>query len=105
MKIKFSHNYIKMPSKCEKVMLLEVFKAHKKDLHECYIEYDTAFIENEIKGNYKLPEGWVLVLLLIDDTFNIFTTIRSYNPDKEKFYKSNRGKSFKIEFAGKNENM
>jgi len=100
-KIIFSHEYKKHENVNleETCRLLEVFVKEFKDMHGSFIEYDTAF-SNSYK-NYNLGPGKYLVLLFIDSDGIPFTTIRSYNPEKEKHYTKNRGNYFSVEVKGK----
>jgi hypothetical protein len=52
------------------------------------VEYDTAIIGG---GNYPLPSGKVLVLLLQAESGEVWTTIRRWTPDKEQYYRGLRG--------------
>ena len=88
-KIKFSHEYAKMPEGFERSTLMEVLIADRSDLCPEFIEYDTAIIA---AGNYPLPRGKLLVLLLqTDTTLELWTTIRRWTAEKEKYYRSLRG--------------
>jgi hypothetical protein len=102
-KIKFSHTYTKMPFDREQTKLLEVFITYKKDLSPEFLWYDTQ-IEG-ISGNYKLPDGKLLVLLLLslqDDSlaWQPWTTVRRWTPEKEKYYRSIRGEMVEIVIEG-----
>lgn len=106
-KIKFSHDYLKIPEYIKNLLndlkgtefvsvtLLEVFVVDK--ISEPLIEYDTVY-QDPKTGRfemYKLPKGKVLVLLFEKD-FNVFTTIRRWTPEKEKYYKEGIGESFEL---------
>ncbi|MDO8460547.1 MAG: hypothetical protein Q7S74_05535 [Nanoarchaeota archaeon] len=104
--IKFSEEYEKMPfyadSPPTQATLLEVFKVNSEELHSRFIEYDTIYFDKKEKNwnYYKLPKGEVLVLLLkseFDDSFDLWTTIRRFTPQKYKYYKKARGETFNIE--------
>ena len=106
MKIKFSYEYTKMPEflsdNFNEAELLAVFFGDRNDLHKDFVEYDTEYWENGEKGNYPLPQGKLLILLLKTDTI-LWTTIRRWTPQKEKYYRSNVGEIFKIELKGADE--
>lgn len=105
----FSHIYTKMPKKVQEgtektAKLLEVLITSKKDLSKEFIEYDTRTIEGD---HYKLPEGKLIVLLLLSssiewDRGELWTTVRQWTPDKELFYKSLRGTQVPITKPKKN---
>lgn len=100
-KIKFSHKYAKMPENISDTRLLEVFKAHYKDLSPFFKVYDTD-------GYYELPKTDLLVLFLVSYEPNIsgglnehpWTTVRSWTPEKEKYYKVMRGEHVEIVIEG-----
>lgn len=98
-KIKFSYDYWKMPRSCHNyTRLLEVLIANTKDLHEEFVHYDTLYVDLEKfgLGNYKLPKGKVLILLLESGGAILWTTIRRWTPQKEKYYKGLRGQEVEI---------
>ena len=86
--IKFSHHYHKMPPAPDPSRLLEVLVANRATLHSAFVEYDTAIIGG---GNYALPDGKVLVLLLQAEGGELWTTLRRWTPDKEQYYRGLRG--------------
>ncbi len=96
--IKFSFEYFKLGKLQHRdwVMLMQVFTCDKKDLSKNFIEYDT----HEKNGDYyPLPEGKLLVLLFFGIekiTPKIFTTIRRWTPEKEKYYHTSMGETFEI---------
>jgi len=97
--IRFSHDYIKFLNiKTHKpVHLLEVFEKEKKELHPVFIRYDTSYVDNEDEhGEYKLTDGKLLILVFMDFTGNIFTTIRNSKDGKKEYYTSKRGEVFNI---------
>ncbi len=94
--IKFSHKYKKMPHHCKNARLLEVLNTTKEELSEEFIEYDTVTLKGD---NYPLPDGKLIVLLLWCND-ELWTTIRRYTLEKDRYYKSMRGEIFKIEVTG-----
>ena len=101
-KIKFSHEYCKMPiplppkEHIDHAKLLEVFISDKKELHESFINYDTRIkTDYRKKEYYPLPNGKLIILLLCTDV-EIWTTIRRWTPEKEKYYRSIRGQNVEI---------
>jgi len=97
-KIKFSHLYTKMPFDREKTQLLEVLIADKKELSKEFIRHDTHIDES---GEYQLPEGKLIVLILLslqEDSmaWEQWTTVRRWTPEKEKYYRSLRGQNVEI---------
>lgn len=95
--IKFSHEYEKMRGIATNgtiVVLLAVLKANLKELGADFVEYDTKIA---LKGNYELPTGELLILILKTPSNAIVTTIRRRTLKKEKYYKQQIGRQFKIE--------
>ena len=97
--IKFSHNYDKIPDSKTETYLLEVLKSNTEELHDSFIDYDTAYG----LSNYELYSGDVLILILqsiisvaAGEVKELWTTIRRYTPDKEEYYRGIRGKEVKI---------
>jgi hypothetical protein len=112
--IKFSHAYCKMPpcfwSREKHVTHLigvSVIDDISK-LPELFIKYDTAYIPQGITDikevqYYKLPFGKILLLVLFTveefegiEMTNIWTTVRRWTPDKEKYYVGLIGKQVDI---------
>lgn len=101
-KIKFSHQYEKMPPGWERSQLLEVFDKDYIKLSEEYIKYDTeiktyqdpASDYIEPKKYYNLPKGSLLILLLLSSKGHLWTTIRRCTPDKRGYYMMMRGAVF-----------
>jgi hypothetical protein len=87
-RIKFSHEYMKMPDDFEESAVLEVFIADRSDLCPEFVEFDTAIVD---AGNYPLPRGKLLILLLQTRSFQLWTTIRRWTAVKEKYYRGLRG--------------
>lgn len=102
--IKFSHRYCKMPPGFERSILLEVLPVKLENLSSMFLEYDTAYFdENCREANYPLPKkGDYLLLILCADGVDLWTTIRRATPEKERYYKSMIGKPFRcvVEEAG-----
>lgn len=105
--IKFSHWYEKMPSGKEwqaPTTLMAVFLCNREELGELFVKYDTLFWDGIVPGItrdrtayfYELPKGRLMVLLLITHN-KVWTTIRRWTPQKEKYYRSIVGQDVKIE--------
>jgi len=100
-KIKFSHEYTKMPVSYNPAFLMEVLSTTTEDLSKEFVSYDTTYMDfdgliPEIK-NYPLPKGKILVLLLLSDaTKRLWTTIRRWTPEKEAYYRRMRGEQVEI---------
>ena len=96
-KIKFSHFYNKMPFNSiglgRTARLLEVFVITKKELSPEFVTYDTSIKDSQ--DYYSLPNGKLLILLLMSNN-QLWTTIRSYNPQKHEYYKNLRGQDVEI---------
>ena len=100
--IKFSHAYSKMPENANPSRLLEVFVVDRSDLHRCFVSHDTKI---SFAGNYPLPAGKLLVLLLLAESGELWTTIRRFTEEKESYYRSMRCKVFDIEVSEMNESL
>jgi len=105
--IKFSHRYCKFDTPPERVQLLHVFRENAKSLGGEFINYDTTYEEKDGEmGQYALPTGKVLVLLFeglkdygelgLMGSFFVFTTIRRWTKEKERYYRENIGKRFEV---------
>lgn len=85
-----------MPLNFNETRLLQVFICDRKELGELFVNYDTAYNE----GFYELPKGKLIVLLLQSLNGVIFdplwTTIRRWTPQKEKYYREIIGKEVDI---------
>ena len=92
--IRFAHVYSKLPPDPSPSTLLEVFTVNVDDLHPNFVEYDTRIVDG---GNYPLPVGKVLVLLLQSESGALFTTIRRCTPSKREHYRGLRGKMVEID--------
>lgn len=98
--LSFSHSYSKFPlewshdGEQRTATLLEVLVADLDQLSPAFLQYDTSI---QGGGNYPLKPGTVLVLLLVSGpNREVFTTIRSWNAEKERYYKALRGKDVAI---------
>lgn len=99
-KIKFSHNYLKMPIQTECAKLLQIFIVDKNELSRTFIKYDTQYMENGCPKEYPLPNGKLIVLLFDDEDNNcIFTTIRRWTQQKEEYYRSLIDKYLDVEVS------
>ena len=100
--IRFSHLYHKLGDgePPEEAQLLQVFTCDRKDLSDEFVGYDTAYYDGkkDMVSYYPLPGGKLLVLVFLDfeDNRVLFTTIRRWTPEKEKYYRSQTGKVFDV---------
>ena len=101
-KILFSHTYSKMPANPDPSRLLEVFTVDRSDLHRCFVDHDTKI---RFGGNYALPKGKLLVLLLLAESGELWTTLRKCSPEKRDYYRSMRCKVFEIDVVESNESL
>jgi hypothetical protein len=99
--IGFSHNYPKLHNQ-NYGKLLHVAKFMRHVLSPEFITYDTAYVDLDPEtgcktaGAWPLPPGKYLVLFFAGNLLIPFTTVRSYNVDKELFYRLKIGEWFKI---------
>ena len=91
--IVFSNQYTKMPDNPDPSVLIKVFPVQVSELSKEFVEYDTTIKDG---GQYKLPNGRVLVLLLKTSEDQIWTTIRRFTTTKCNYYRESRGKRFNI---------
>jgi hypothetical protein len=96
--IKFTHSYVKLHCQT-KAHLLGVTKREFKSLCAEFVEYDTAYLVQEGIGHYDLGTGKFLVLVFIGNKLIPFTTVRPWTEEKEKWYKSNIGREFDIQYT------
>jgi hypothetical protein len=101
LKIKFSHNYKKLKfypniAPLKDALLLAVFNVRLEKLRKVFLDWDTQ------DGLYKLPKkGKFILLLFAKDDYNLFTTLRRYTPEKEKYYRSKIGYFFWVDVGDK----
>lgn len=111
MKIKFSHIYPKVlsgikPKPVTRAMLLDVHNVELSELSKRFLEYDATAISGEV---FPLPKrGKYLMLIFkkpqILHELNLFTTLRRWTPEKERYYKSLIGKTLDVEYVSPPEN-
>lgn len=93
MKIKFSHYYPKLYTDngilLSSAQLLQVLVVDLSELSKPFLDYDTD------NGVYELPNKGKY-LLLIYKYGSLFTTLRRWTEEKEKYYRENIGKTFDI---------
>jgi hypothetical protein len=95
-KIKFSHRYLKMPKTFENTSLIDVWVKNIADISPSFLAYDTTYEG----GRYPLPKTGVFMILLLCTHTTLWTTIRSWSPDKEEFYRSLIGKEVGVTING-----
>jgi hypothetical protein len=102
--IKFSYEYEKFANihTDRPVKLVLMLKSNLSDLSKSFIEYDTCIYDSvdfETQNEYyKLTSRENLVLFFVDCDYNLFSTVRRFTEDKEKYYRSKIGKEFEIKF-------
>lgn len=85
-----------MPPVLSPTFLAKVEKAHYNQLTQQFIDQDTAITGG---GYYQLPKTWLLILhLWTGSGMGSFkwTTVRPWNADKEKYYRSLCGQEVQI---------
>lgn len=101
MNIKFSYLYDKLLNEhndcIDNAILIEVLNVNLESLSASFIEYDTNC------GIFKLPKkGKYLMLIFLKQKENyicsndLFTTLRRWTEDKEKYYRESIGTTFDI---------
>jgi hypothetical protein len=99
MKIKFSHKYHKLlvpgatAEYIETAILLDVVPINLEDVSKAFLDYDTD------AGLFELPKSGIYMMLIFckERSWDLFTTLRRWTPDKQTYYRSGIGKIFDIE--------
>jgi hypothetical protein len=97
-KIKFSHEYIKFPHRIRgrTTYIIGISVSSIADLPECFLKYDT---ETKCGGYYDLKglDKVILVSLFTASLWGmVWTTIRRWTPEKEKYYRGLIGQEVEI---------
>lgn len=101
MAIKFSNIYKKMPEQVTADLmttgrswsnLLQIVLLDRRDLTDGFLQYDTSFDG----GNYPIGNG-VWILIFLERGGQLWTTLRAWNPEKEKYYRGLVGQKTAIE--------
>lgn len=98
--IKFSHHYPKLgvlAGTNDEARLLDAHPVQLELLSPDFLDYDTAI---DGGGYYKLPrKGRYLMLIFArPDNVGLFTTLRRWTPEKERYYREMTGQRFKVEY-------
>jgi len=99
LKIKFSHDYEKLPEDWEGTQAVLLGMEIIPDMDNWkkrfpqLIELDTKFRGEEGHYNLDFKEG-ILLFFIHLNTARLFTTIRRYTPYKQEYYENNIFKSF-----------
>lgn len=84
-----------MPANMEPTFLLQVFTCNRDQLGQDFVLYDSSYPD----GVYELPAGKLLVLLLSSGDSTLWTTVRSWRPSKEIYYRGLIGQEVEIEIV------
>jgi hypothetical protein len=103
-KIKFSHEYFKMPLKARAkrdrsyIISVCVVEDIMKQLPIQFLQFDTLYFVNGQSKLYPLDfkKG---IIITIYTTGKIWTTIRRWTPSKEQYYKAMIGQEVEIEIT------
>jgi hypothetical protein len=96
LKIKFSHNYPKLwNQKTAELLAVKQITIDENTPNEL-IEYDCRYNKICHTAKYVLMHGHYLQLIFFGDKRIPFCTIRSYNPEKMKYYYESIGQDFEI---------
>lgn len=97
--IKFSHTYFKMPfapGAGVRALLVQVLRVKRADLAPEFIRYDTEYRAGDGgTEQYPLTAREYLLLLLVTNG-RLWTTLRSWDKEKEKYYRGLVGEQFDI---------
>lgn len=84
-----------MPPGVEKghTNLMQIFICDYKDLSNMFKQYDITYEKLDDAGEYELPKTKLMVLILETyvletHTNSLWTTIRRWTPEKERYYQS-----------------
>jgi hypothetical protein len=101
-RIKFSHKYRKVLDEngicVDRVKLLEVVNVKLEGLSPVFLNYDTDF------GLFKLPKKGKYMMLVFEKPcnhiggINLFTTLRRWTEEKERYYRGAIGAVFVVEY-------
>jgi hypothetical protein len=95
-KIKFSKEYRKLPPDANGRLarLLFVHKIKLENQSEWFVKYDTESIDG---SHYELPKKGDYLFLLYELTDGtMFTTMRRWTVEKEKYYRSLEGQFLEV---------
>jgi hypothetical protein len=102
--IKFSHHYLKLPDRVKSAQLLQVLCCYDTELSPAFIDYDTVWFHDDQKEFYQLPKGRLLLLLFRDaDSLQVFSTVRPWAPNKERWYRNQQGIFFDVVVSEEND--
>ena len=91
--MRFSENFTKFKGDMPpRAFVLQVLKVEKCELSKPFTDYDTLFIKNGQREHYKITDGTQILIILVDDRQHLFTTLRSYDDEKFKYYKDMEGR-------------
>lgn len=91
--IKFSHKYQKFPEDYAHSQLIDVL--YTNAVSPFFETYDCMYlVDNSHVRFYSLPSGKKIVLLLKTRKDVLWTTLRKYTPEKDKYYQSKIGQWF-----------
>lgn len=102
MKIKFSHNYLKLNAIDikNKVRLVKLSLIMKEEQPKDFLNYDTGYYDDKgRKCYYNLKPGQHILLFFVDSKGTLFTTIRPFNLNKYSYYVKNKGCLFMVEVS------
>ena len=82
--------------------LLDVVDFELSSMSEPMRDYDTTYETDDQDGKYPLAQHGLALLLIFQKptqgmkAFNVFTTIRRYTGEKQRYYRSMIGKVFDV---------
>lgn len=97
--IKFSYQFPKLlgaqNTLIERAKLLQVLMVDLADLSAEFLDFDTFY------GKYPLPKQgkYMLLIFLKPGNCDVFTTLRRWTPEKERYYTAQVGEVFHIQFT------
>lgn len=95
-RIKFLGNYVKLHNQTS-ATLLQVNFVDIREVSKELIEYDTLKTDG---SRYEFIDNYYIQLIFLGNFGIPFSTLRSMNYEKMKYYVSNLNKEFKIEVIG-----
>lgn len=94
--IKFSHRYKKMPKNLYQTHIYAVEVTDFDKLTPEFIDQDTETVDGKF---YPLPTFGKCMIIRLWTNGHKWQTVRSWNPEKEKYYKSLIGQEVRILIA------
>ena len=101
-KIKFSHEYFKMPLEArdrrDRSYIISECVTDINKLPKAFLDFDTLYFDNGITTAYPLDFKTGIIITIYTNG-KIWTTIRRWTPEKERYYMGMIGQEVGIEIT------